>query len=169
MFFALWPTPEVANSLHAWAVDAQARTGGRVTRAPTIHLTLAFIGPVADERLEPLVDCGNQVSASAFDLHIEDARWWKHNAIVWAGPRETPLPLRDLAAQLEGRLRAAGFPTEKREYKAHITLVRKAELAKGDSLPPLAPSGWRAGEFVLVRSTLSAGPAYEVVARYSLA
>ena len=79
-----------------------------------------------------------------------------------------PDGLRDLAAQLDTALKAGGFRTEKRGFKAHISLVRRAE--NGQVLPALQPVEWRAGEFVLVRSTLSsAGPAYATLARFPLA
>jgi 2'-5' RNA ligase len=78
-----------------------------------------------------------------------------------------PEPLRDLAAQLDTVLKAGGFRTEKREFKAHISLVRRA--VNGDVLPDLEPVEWRAEEFVLVRSALAAdGPAYATLSRFSL-
>lgn len=159
---------EVAHTLHAWASAAHATTGGRVTREGTIHLTLAFLGEVSGERVGALIDCARRVRGTAFDLRIDEGRWWEHNGIVWAGPTGMPDGLRDLAAQLDTALKAGGFRTEKRDFKAHISLVRRAE--NGQVLPELEPVEWRAGEFVLVRSTLSAaGPAYATLARLPLA
>jgi 2'-5' RNA ligase len=167
LFFALWPPEPAARSLHAWAEAAHAQTGGRVTRAATIHLTLAFLGDVAGDRVAPVIDCGRRVRGSAFDLKLDEGRWWEHNRIVWAGPRAMPEPLRDLAAQLDHHLQAGGFRTEKREFKAHLSLVRRA--SGGNALPPFEPVEWRAGEFVLVRSALTpAGPAYTTLSRFSL-
>jgi 2'-5' RNA ligase len=168
LFFALWPPVEAARTLHAWAAAAHATTGGRVTREGTIHLTLAFLGEVSGERVGALIDCARRVRAAAFDLRIDEGRWWEHNGIVWAGPKAMPEALRDLAAQLDAALKDGGFRTEKRDFKAHISLVRRAE--NGQVLPELQPVEWGAGEFVLVRSTLSAaGPAYATLARFPLA
>lgn len=167
LFFALWPPAEVARALHAWAQAAQGVSGGRVTREATIHLTLAFLGDVEGERVAALLDCARRVKAAPFDLRIDEGRWWKHNGIVWAGPSVLPEALRDLAAQLDGALKAGGFRTEKREFKAHISLVRRAE--SGGVLPAIEPVEWRAEEFVLVRSALSSrGPAYTTVGRFAL-
>jgi 2'-5' RNA ligase len=167
LFFALWPPKEVAGALHAWAQAAQAVTGGRVTREATIHLTLAFLGDVEGERVAALLECARRVRCGPFDLRIDEGRWWAHNGIVWAGPSVLPEPLRDLAAQLDGALKAGGFRTEKREFKAHVSLVRRAET--GAVLPALEPVDWRAEEFVLVRSALSSkGPAYATVGRFGL-
>ena len=167
LFFALWPPQEAAQSLHGWAAVAHAKTGGKVTRKATIHLTLAFLGDVSGDKVGALIDCARRVRSQPFDLRIDEGKWWEHNGIVWAGPRAMPEALRDLAAQLDAALKDAGFRTEKRDFRAHISLVRRA--TNGESLPPLAPLGWRAEEFVLVRSALSAeGPAYATLSRFSL-
>jgi len=167
LFFALWPPLSAAHTLHAWAAAAHAQTGGRVTREDTIHLTLAFLGDVAGDRVAALIDCARRVRATPFDLRIDEGRWWEHNGIVWAGPKAMPAALRDLAAQLDMVLKEGGFRTEKRDFKAHISLVRRAE--KGEDLPPIEPVEWHASEFVLVRSSLSAtGPAYATLSRFSL-
>jgi len=153
--------------MQEWAGRVHQTTGGRVTRAATIHLTLAFLGDVAGDRVAALIDCARRVRGRPFDLKLDEGRWWEHNGIVWAGPRSMPEELRDLAAQLDSVLKAGGFRTEKREFKAHISLVRRAE--KGATLPDFEPVGWRADEFVLVRSALSAeGPYYATLSRFSL-
>lgn len=167
LFFALWAPPAAAEALHAWASAAHALTGGRLTRDETIHLTLAFLGDVAGGRVAAVIDCARRVRAAAFEMTLERAQWWPHNGIVWAGPGTLPEPLRDLARALSTELAAAGFRTEKREFQAHVTLLRKAGPA--DALPALAPVAWPAEEFVLVRATLSeSGPAYAVLARFAL-
>ncbi|CAN0482847.1 unnamed protein product, partial [Phaeothamnion confervicola] len=153
LFFALWPAPGVARALHTWGRAAQAVTGGRLTREETIHLTLAFLGDVPGERVAALIDCARRVKGRAFGLAIDEGRRWEHNRIAWAGPREMPEALADLAAQLDAHLKAGGFRTEKRDFKAHISLVRRTE--QGGVLPALPPVAWRADEFVLVRSSLS--------------
>jgi RNA 2',3'-cyclic 3'-phosphodiesterase len=168
LFFALWPPLTAAKALHDWAAQAHLKTGGRLTAADTIHLTLAFLGDVPGDRVGTLIDCARRVRGKPFDLRLDEGRWWAHNNIVWAGPRSLPEPLRDLAAQLDSMLKAGGFRTEKREFKAHISLVRRA--SGGETLPALEPVEWHAEEFVLVRSSLAAaGPAYVTLSRFSLA
>jgi RNA 2',3'-cyclic 3'-phosphodiesterase len=167
LFFALWPPESAAHTLHSWAAAAHAKTGGRVTREDTIHLTLAFLGDVPGDRVAALIDCARRVRGAPFDLKIDEGRWWEHNGIVWAGPKEMPEALRDLAAQLDTVLKEGGFRTEKRDFKAHISLVRRAQ--NGETLLALEPVEWHANEFVLVRSSLStAGPAYATLSRFSL-
>ncbi len=54
LFFAVWPPLAVAEALAAWARRLQRETGGRAVAAKNIHLTLAFLGEVSEERLPAL-------------------------------------------------------------------------------------------------------------------
>ena len=163
LFFALWPPPETARALASWAADAQQRTGGRVTAEPNIHLTLAFLGeadPAAALRAAATVD------ASAHELPIERARYWRENNIVWAGPHETPPALKTLHERLSVALYREEFMLERRPFAAHVTLIRKA---RGATLPPLPAVEWLVREFLLVRSKVSSkGSTYEPVQRFTL-
>jgi 2'-5' RNA ligase len=161
LFFALWPPVEAARALAKWAREARHGAGGRVTAEDTIHLTLAFLGE-ADPDKAAAAAAG--VRGKAFEMPIEIARHWRHNGIVWAGPRAVPPELEDLAASLKKALSA--FNLEDRRFAAHITLVRKASPS---TLPNLPAISWAVTEFVLVRSTPSAtGSRYEVVERFPL-
>jgi 2'-5' RNA ligase len=167
LFFALWPPPKAARGLHAWAQKAAHETRGRVTRADTIHLTLAFLGDVDEEKLALAVEAGRGAGGRAHSLPIEQARWWKHNRIVWVGPNETPGSLASLEVELKKNLLATGFELEARSFAPHITLIRKAQEPR--ELPPLPAVEWPVEEFVLVRSRLSReGSSYEVIERFAL-
>lgn len=166
LFFALWPPREAADALHAWAREARRATGGRVTRAETIHLTLAFLGNVAEARLEDLKAIG--MRGRRHELPIEQARYWPRNRIVWAGPDELPSALGELAKELKELLEQEHFRTEKREFAAHVTLIRDATVS--DALPPLPRVRWPVEEAVLVESRpTDAGRDYRVLRRYALA
>jgi 2'-5' RNA ligase len=168
LFFAVWPDERVAAKLERWASEASRAAGGRVTRAQTIHLTLAFLGEVPSHRLPAALDAAKRVDVPAHAFAIEQARFWAHNRIVWVGPREVAGPLADLAAQLRRELQAEGFRLETRPFAAHVTLIRKA--CETGPLPQLPKIDWPVSEFVLVCSTLSReGPKYEVLGRFRLA
>lgn len=154
LFFAAWPPAGVAQALADWAREAQKQCGGRATRAENIHLTLAFLGD-ADAQVARATAAPVRRPALAF--RIEQARYWKHNQIVWAGPLETPAALRALAHDLG----------ERREFAAHVTLLRNARTP--GALPELSALTWPVTEFTLVISVLGpTGPSYEVIERYAL-
>ncbi|MGA7986367.1 MAG: RNA 2',3'-cyclic phosphodiesterase [Burkholderiales bacterium] len=168
LFFALWPPREAASALHAWATRACRQTGGRVTRAETIHLTLAFLGEIEASRISSLKSIGRASGGKAHVLPIEQARYWKHNGIVWAGPNEIPAPLAALDVDLRNNLEREGFSLESRAFAAHVTLIRKAR-EPGAALPGLPGVDWPVSEFVLVRSALAReGSSYRTIERFAL-
>ncbi len=167
LFFALWPPAPAAAALERWAGETRRDTGGRVTRPQTIHLTLAFLGEVEDERLQSAIAAGHAVGGALHSLPIDEARYWEHNRVVWVGPREMPAPLGALAGALRAELLREGFALEKRPFQAHVTLIRKAHAPR--ALPPLPAIDWPVEAFVLVRSELSSdGSDYAFVERFAL-
>jgi 2'-5' RNA ligase len=167
LFFALWPPAATVAALAEWAARAQILTGGRVTRAESIHLTLAFLGEAAEERVADAVRAARSVRGVRHRLPIERAKIWAHNRIAWVGPAKTPLALDSLAGSLREHLPAEGFVIEARPFAAHVTLVRKT--GKAARLPPLPALDWPVDEFTLVRSRLSPkGSSYEIIARFGL-
>jgi 2'-5' RNA ligase len=163
IFFAIWPPAATARALAQWAREAQRLTGGTLTAQDKIHLTLAFLGEADQDRA---IRAARKVDGTPHDLPIEDARYWRDNHIVWAGPRDTPPPLAELFQRLELALFKEDFSLERRPFTAHVTLIRKARAAR---LPPLPAIDWPVREFLLVRSQLSsAGSTYEPLERFAL-
>ena len=167
MFFALWPSPRVARSLAAQARALASQAGGRVTRTDSIHLTLAFLGDIALDRVEQLLALPADVTSAPFELHLDRLGVWPRNGIGWAAPSGAPDALVELQARLANWLEQAGFRVEARAFVPHVTLVRKATHAVPDlAMPSIA---WPVDEFVLVRSNLSATTSrYEMPGRFAL-
>ncbi len=165
IFFAVWPPAGAAHALAQWAREAQRSTGGRAIEEAKIHLTLVFLG---DADHEKAIRAASKVKATRHSLPIEQAKHWRSNSIVWAGPLDTPPLLLDLFKKLEFELYKHDFALERRPFAAHVTLIRKARAAQ--SLPPLPALDWPVGEFLLVRSSLSSvGSSYDVLERFPMA
>jgi 2'-5' RNA ligase len=161
LFFAAWPPPETAGALARWAEQLE----GRPTPAEKIHLTLAFLGGAQPDKA---IAAARRERGRRHALPIEVAKYWKHNEIVWAGPRETPAELTALVESLHLELYRAEFILERRPFAAHVTLLRKAP--RPAVLPPLPKVDWPVHELTLVRSSVSSkGSSYEVVERFPLA
>jgi len=168
LFFAAWPPARGAARLEAWGKETAAATGGRVTRAETIHLTLAFLGELPVTRGADAIAAARRVQAPAHAFEIDEARYWAHNRIVWVGPRETPASLAALVEGLRRELEVSGFALERRAFAAHITLIRKARVPAMPLEPPAVH--WPVREFVLVRSRSEReGSRYEALERFPLA
>jgi 2'-5' RNA ligase len=167
VFFALWPDEAVLNQLEQAGREAHRHCGGRRMRVETLHLTLAFIGSILLQRISELESIAGAVRAPAFELALDYLQCVPGRKIVWAGASEIPGALRDLAADLGTRLKAAGFRTEERPFAAHVTLLRNARC---EETQPEAPRiAWRVDEFVLVESELKpAGASYRIIGRWPL-
>lgn len=167
LFFALWPPAQTASALAKWAAGAATLSGGRALPEPSIHLTLAFLGDAAEERLPAALRAARRVRGSIHRLPIEQAKRWSDHELVWVGPNRTPVELALLARSLGSELRAEGFEIESRPFLAHVTVVRKAGKAV---LPALPAVEWPVTEFMLVHSTLSRhGSSYTILERFPMA
>lgn len=164
LFFALWPPAATAGALAQWTRDAQRATGGKPTTEEKIHLTLAFLGEAEPGKA---IQAARKVRGDPHSLPLEEARYWRENHIVWAGPRRIPPALQALFDRLSLELFREEFVLERRPFAAHVTLIRKARAAQ--ALPPLPALDWPVNEFLLVGSSLSArGPSYEPLERFPL-
>jgi 2'-5' RNA ligase len=171
VFFALWPSPAAAARLGAIAGTVAAASGGRPTRVESIHLTLAFVGDVAEDRLPGLTAAADAVRGVAFSLGLDRLGYWANNRLCWAGCSAVPAALASLASDLRAALRDAGFAVEhgRAGFVPHVTLVRK--MAHGMADQPIEPIvAWHCPAFVLVRSRLSpTGSRYERLHEFPLA
>jgi len=159
LFFGLWPSPELATSLGALAVELSGSCGGRAVPPENLHLTLAFLGSVPGPRVNAAVAAAQRAlrTRDAADdalFRLEEIRYWEKAGIVHATPREASPRLLSLAHTLEASLRAAEFVLESRNFVPHVTLVRRAERAPaGVGLSGAACDAWPEDEVRLVRST----------------
>jgi 2'-5' RNA ligase len=165
LFFALWPDDATRAALAEWCRCIHGVTGGRLTRADSIHQTLAFLGDCGPGRLAEAEAAADRVDPRRFDLVLDRAGLWNHNRIAWAGASVVPPELAALVVELRAALAEARFALDPKPFVPHITLVRKAR--HGGALPSLAPIRWPVDGFVLVRSELRAdGSDYAIQARW---
>ncbi len=164
LFFALWPDPAVCRALADLARRAGAK-GGRPVHPEDLHLTLAFLGQVPQERFDDVIAAAGAVSFAPFELRIDRYGWWSRSRVAWAAPAETPPPLLDLYRSLGEALSERGFPPEPRAYRPHVTLARK--LGRGRAGDLERPLIWKVRDFVLVSSrTHGDPPRYRVLKRW---
>ena len=177
IFYAV-PIPPAAIEQIATIVSgvrAQGVPGGgrdvRWVRLDGLHLTLRFIGLVAEERLEAIGTAMDRVAGSTapFEVVVAGA-----GAFPTAGrPRALWLDVavgRDelaaAAAGLEDELAVAGLERSDRPYRAHLTVARADGVRAGADVARRlvdAATGLRAtftaGELVLFQTIQGGGPA----------
>jgi 2'-5' RNA ligase len=154
----------------------------RWVAAASLHLTLKFLGQVADERaaaveaaLEGVGRAMPPIALACTGLGVFPGP--RRPRVVWAGISSGLREIGVLASALERALDPVGFRPEGRPFRGHTTLGR---VRSQRGLAPLAAaleaaSGeefgrWTATEIVLYRSHLrSTGSVYEPLARLPLA
>lgn len=169
VFFALWPPAEVAGALERVAMAIAQQAGGRPMARDSLHQTLAFIGEVPAGRVADLEELAAGLSdCPAGGLSLDHLGYWRHNRIVWAAPSTAPAELALLADRLRLALAQAGFRTEDRPFRPHLTLLRN--VPRLPELPVLPRQAWPVDDFVLVASRLTPeGSRYRILGRWPLA
>jgi len=163
VFFALWPDA-ATRALIAEAAAALHLTGSaRLVSGKNFHLTLAFVGDVAERQLESLLEIGRRQHGSACTIRFDRYEYWPEPRAAVAVAREPPAALIELWRRLHEDLRLHA----RASLCAHVTLARKVPQAP--VLQAMSPFCWSARSFSLVRSDTS-GPesVYTVVGTWPL-
>lgn len=166
MFFAALPEPETQRQLEMGLMSLPAGLGRRVP-VGNLHMTLAFVGSVSDERLTCLSEKASRVVPPDIFMELERLGYFARTAVLWLGPKALPEVLADLASALAGVLADCSAVSEPRPFSPHVTLARRVRAPpSGLALPPVA---WRSRGFALMESVSGAdGVRYRVVRRYTL-
>src|SRR5213079_1730226 len=133
----------VALNLHApvrealWAATARARDLGlpvKWVRGEGLHLTLKFLGDVADEQEPQLAAALTRAAAGACTLSLTLGGFgvfpdFSRPRVLWVGIAPEP-GLEILQHRVEQEFAPLGFPTEGRPFRPHVTLGRAARDAR---------------------------------------
>ena len=104
-----------------------------------LHLTVKFLGEVADGRIEGIVGAltGAIAGVSAFDADVEGLGAFPSAVrprVVWAGVTTGAGAMGDLAGRVDDALAALGFAREARPFSAHVTLGRVRQPGRAPAL-----------------------------------
>jgi RNA 2',3'-cyclic 3'-phosphodiesterase len=181
-FVAIDLSPEVRAAI----VRAQAGLRAAAPRADVrwldpagMHLTLAFLGEVREERMAALRDTLAATVTPRPPLALMASGLGgfpsaRRPRVVWAGIVGEGEALRRTAAAVASALVPLGFPAEERPFRGHVTLARVRSPRGLQPLGNAIAAGvhadfgrWTAREVVLYRSHLRpSGAVYEPLARF---
>jgi 2'-5' RNA ligase len=170
LFFALWPDASLRDAL---AGRMAALTSGypcRPQRPDQWHLTIEFLGNVAADRQAALHEAAHAVEGalrSEETVVLDRLEHWQKPQVLCLTAALVPPGVADLAAALKDALRRHGFDPERREFRPHLTLARKArQPVAGRAIEPIR---WPVDTLWLVKSIgEAAGSRYEPCARWNL-
>jgi 2'-5' RNA ligase len=150
--------------------------------AQNLHVTLKFLGSVAEDALEVLDQSmrGELAGCGAFDLELEGMRAvprQRDARMLWGVLHDPSGACSDLAARVDRAALAIGVAPEERPFSPHVTLVRArrshsvspdALRAGGAPLCAYRPPMSVACASLFSSRTLPAGPEYRVVTEWQL-
>jgi RNA 2',3'-cyclic 3'-phosphodiesterase len=198
LFVAAYPPPEAIADLAAQVSrlhigEAAARgINVRLTAQETLHLTLAFLGEVEDDRL-PKVTSALDRAAAAWHERPAGAGSAEDNrpprvrlggggrfgrgrfTLLWIGLVGDVSALRAFNLAIRRELRRARLPFDWKPFRPHLTLARPGDRVPAADVEAdrqvldgyLGPS-WPVTEVVLMRSHLGPRPTYDRLAAWPL-
>ena len=161
LFCALWPNDTERAALAA-AAHRLFPLSGRPVATADLHVTLAFIGSVAEARVGSFLELRRSVSPVAMSL--DALEHWPKSRVLVATARNVPDALRATVDTLWRRLDRLGVPREPRPFRPHVTLARDVQRWRASG--PWQPVTWMAREIVVVESRPGATPRYQPVDRW---
>jgi 2'-5' RNA ligase len=164
LFFAVWPDERASGQLARLAEEVAVKSGGRAVPGANIHLTLAFLGDVAESRIPELEAIARRIHVPAFPMRLDRLGSFRKAQVAWVGAETPPPGLVALESALAAGLREAGFSLDDRPYAPHVTLDRHARTRIAGEAGPVE---WRAGAFELVRTEFGKGR-YSRLAAFAL-
>jgi 2'-5' RNA ligase len=168
LFFALWPDAALRAAAAARVAALVPGSAGRPQRPDQLHLTLVFLGAVAEPRLAEVHAVAAAVSAAPFAVELDRVEHWRKPRVLALCASIVPPPLQALVERLRGELAARRLPAESRPYVPHLTLARKVARYE-PSAHEVEPLRWPAAAVTLVESrSLASGSHYAPLASWPL-
>ena len=183
---------ELDDAVRGAAADAALELKARLdTRAPgftarwidraNLHITLWFIGEVADERVAEISDALRRpFDVAPFSLSLMGCGAFPPSGaprVLWIGTTKGSEAMRELYDRIEHRLVPLGLTVERRPYTPHLTIARVKDPGRASgrvirdaiAVVPASCGESAVTAVTLFRSRLSPrGAAYEPLLRVPL-
>jgi RNA 2',3'-cyclic 3'-phosphodiesterase len=180
LFVAVYPPPEAADHLADFLTGlhlgraADKGVNARLATRAHWHVTLAFLGEVADERVPRAAAALDLVPVElpAPVLRIAGAGRFGRGrfTIVWAGMGGDVTELSTLAKRVRRELRRARLPYDEKPLRPHLTLARPGDRLPAEeiaadlaALREYEGPEWTVEAVRLMRSHLGPHPRYDVL------
>ncbi len=187
IFIAVELPEEIRKTLFSLVPTKFPFDGVNVVAQENLHITLKFLGEVESSLIEKIKEALSLIAKkhSSFTLNISYPGVFPDTSrprVIWIGT-ENSKEIKALARDIEKEMEAMGFPSEKRDFKSHITLARVKNFQNGRLLFERINKNFRekhlsskninlqfsVKDFVLMKSTLTPrGSIYEVLEKFPL-
>lgn len=161
------------------AAVSDARTSVRWVQPNHMHLTLMFLGELAEMQASAVADAvGRPVDAAPFHMTLQGLGVFPSDGApraVWIGVTEGATALVELHREIARRLEAVGAALDSRPFQPHLTLGRwrrsrpsERRRALAASRPDVVARVEVSGATLYHSRLSSAGPTYTALARATL-
>lgn len=165
LFVALPTAPQLRVGLVPVVDDLRERFDRlRWSRPEGWHVTLAFLGEVAAERVGEVADVLDREVAGVAPFELRSAGAGRFGrGVLWLGVDSDPAGrVTELGERVQAGIETAGLPVERRPVHPHVTLARGGKRRVTDGLVAevaVAEVAWSADRIELWSSRLGSGPA----------
>lgn len=161
---------EVPSEVRQRLAEVQERLrnttrSARWVAAGSIHITLRFIGEISENRREDIDAALTGLSWLPLSVAVQGVGFFPGTGsprVFWAGLHCSTMS--GLASEINSRLENAGFDSEKRAFRAHLTLARAKDhrlesglVKAAEEFAEIEFGKFTVDRFYLYQSTLRAG------------
>ncbi len=150
IFFALWPSEKQRQLIDAAIEPCKASLAGNWTARENFHVTLVFIVSFAASDIPALQIAAGNIPCPAINLRFERIDYWARPKVMCLHADFVPNQLIELVRSLESAAATFGFKPEKRPYRPHMTIARRARFF--DPVPLAQPVEIHCSGFHLIES-----------------
>lgn len=159
LFFALWPDEAIRQRCRH--LIRAVRSAGRPVSATNLHITLVFLGSVDEAAQTTMTQAAANIVVPPMTLTFNRLDYWKRPRVVCLSTEQIDPPVASLVEQLTCAAIQNEIKVDRRPYKAHVTLLRKAKSPPEIEFEPIV---WQARAFCLVEScSTPSGVEYRVI------
>lgn len=149
LFVAITLSPAFRQAVLETMEQLRAQcASGSFTRPENLHITLAFLGELPSPA--PARQALEQVDFAPFPITLQMAG--RYSEMWWAGLRHSP-QLSALSEQVRRELGKQGISFDRKPFRPHITLARRAVLlSPGSASLKVEPVSMQVESIVLMKS-----------------
>lgn len=153
IFFALWPSEKQRREIDSAIEPHKHRLAGKWASRDNWHVTLVFIGRFPEQDIAALQAAAANIRCPAIRLKFERLDYWARPKIMCLQADFVPNQLLELVRLLESAAKSFGYQPEKRPYRPHMTIARKARFFEPITLAQPVELHWSGFHLVESLST----------------
>lgn len=162
LFFALWPDDDTRQRFQK--IVRSLRGYGRPVSVMNVHATLVFLGNLDEVKQAAMMQAADNIVVEPMRLMFDRLQYWKKPAVVCLCAEQTDPGLANVVESLNAAAIQQEIEVDRRPYKPHVTLLRKAKSLPEISFDPIL---WQLDGFCLVESCSTPdGVEYKVLKRW---